>query len=122
MLVNCAQKTQLLSHIEEHIAMLELRINLNAQSIIFEDPLQKEIFYQGETLQAIETILKNGEAESVIYECQLAVNKLSLLKTFLPLIELECFLSLFTNYEQWDIKEILMQLKPLLKAKASNNN
>lgn len=115
MLLNCAEKTQLLGYIEEHIAMLELRINLNAQSIIPMEVLKVERSYESSGIfKVMESILlKNEEADSVIYECQSAINKLHLLKKFLPLVKTERVLSLFTNYDRWDTKEILTRLKPL---------
>ncbi len=109
----CAQKTQLLSYMEEHIAMLELRIQLNAESVVPLETINVAVACQNELdFQQMEVaLLRNEEATKVIGECQLAINKLYLLKKFLPLLELEYLLSLFTHYDQWDLKEILARLK-----------
>ncbi|MFK8101153.1 MAG: hypothetical protein AB8G15_01460 [Saprospiraceae bacterium] len=111
----CAQKTQLLSYIEEHIATLELRIQLNGESVVPLETISVAVACQSQfDFQQMEiALLRNEEATKVIVECQVAINKLYLLKKFLPLLELEYLLSLFTHYDQWDLKEILARLKQL---------
>lgn len=99
-------KQFLYAKIEEIISTLELRINLNTQTIVSHDLLNKR--YAPLSIQLNE--YQNNKAENVIKSCNDNIKKLVLLKSCIEEVETQKLISIFHNYNHLSFDTIYREL------------
>ncbi len=101
-------KVMLEAQIDEIISSLDLRINLNAQTLV---PLNSKKLTESQSSLGSSPNLKaihaqNKMAEFAIDECYEAINKLLLIKFFIDKTDFEILLHLLNNYNFMSFDEI----------------
>ena len=116
--MNSNQKKGIALQIDDTINTMQLRLQLNQQAI---NTQLNKTTYTDDGLDFIHAITnKKQQANQVIAECKLTIEKLLLLKNSLPKLSCLKAARLLKNYEKYSVEILQQQITAQIESRSQN--